>query len=113
MRPPPPPHPPALTATRCHRRFFAANDQTALGVLRALREAGRDVPDDVSLLGYDNIPEAEYVWPPSTTVRQDFGEAGRRALELLVAQIEGEPRTGTLVAREPELVARGSSGPPP
>jgi Periplasmic binding protein-like domain len=68
---------------------------------------------DVSLVGYDGIPEAEYAWPPLTTVRQDFGEAGRRALELLVAQIEGEPRTGTSVALEPELVVRDSSGPPP
>ncbi|MEU9328100.1 substrate-binding domain-containing protein [Streptomyces canus] len=92
---------------------FAANDQMALGVLRALREAGRDVPGDVSLVGYDDIPEAEYVWPPLTTVRQDSGEAGRRALELLVARIEGRPRTGTLVALLPELVVRGSSGPPP
>ncbi|MEH0474348.1 LacI family DNA-binding transcriptional regulator [Streptomyces sp. B21-097] len=92
---------------------FAANDQMALGVLRALREAGRDVPGDVSLVGYDDIPEAEYVWPPLTTVRQDFGEAGRCALEVLVAQIEGGPRTGTLVALRPELVVRGSSGPPP
>ncbi|MDX3586278.1 MULTISPECIES: substrate-binding domain-containing protein [Streptomyces] len=47
-----------------------------------------------------------------TTVRYDFGEAARLALELLVAQIEGGPRTGTLVALEPELVVRGSSGPP-
>jgi len=91
---------------------FAANDQMALGVLRALREAGRDVPGDVSLVGYDDIPEAEYVWPPLTTVRQDFGEAGRRALELLVGQIEGDPRTSRLIALEPELVVRGSSGPP-
>lgn len=92
---------------------FAANDQMALGVLRALREAGRDVPGDVSLVGYDDVPEAEFMWPPLTTVRQDFGAAGRRALELLVSQIEGEPRTGSLVPLEPELVVRGSSGPPP
>lgn len=92
---------------------FAANDQMTLGLLRALREAGRDVPGDVSLVSHDDIPEAEYVWPPLTTVRQDFGEAGRRALELLVARIEGRPITGTLVALLPELVVRGNSGPPP
>ncbi|MEU0451890.1 substrate-binding domain-containing protein [Streptomyces sp. NPDC006129] len=65
---------------------------------RSPRPARRRPPSPICLVGYDNIPEAAYVWPPSTTVRQDFGEAGRRARELLVTQIEGEPRTGTLVA---------------
>ncbi|MCX5240278.1 LacI family DNA-binding transcriptional regulator [Streptomyces prunicolor] len=90
---------------------FAANDQMALGVLLALREAGLDVPGDVSLVGFDDIPEAAYFWPPLTTVRQDFDEAGRLALDLLVDQIEGAGVRGGLTVVEPELVVRASTGP--
>jgi DNA-binding LacI/PurR family transcriptional regulator len=92
---------------------FAANDQMALGALRALREARLDVPGEVSLVGYDDVPEAAYYWPPLTTVRQDFAEVGRRGLDLLLEQIGGAPRTEQLVVVEPELVVRQSSGPPP
>ncbi|WP_411089446.1 LacI family DNA-binding transcriptional regulator [Streptomyces sp. 061-3] len=90
---------------------FAANDQMALGVLLALREAGLDVPGDVSLVGFDDIPEAAYFWPPLTTVRQDFDEAGRLALDLLVDQIEGTGGRDGLTVVQPELVVRGSTGP--
>ncbi|MFD8221824.1 LacI family DNA-binding transcriptional regulator [Streptomyces sp. NPDC059697] len=90
---------------------FAANDQMALGVLLALREAGLDVPGDVSLVGFDDIPEAAYFWPPLTTVRQDFDEAGRLALDLLVDQIEGAGGRDGLTVVQPELVVRGSTGP--
>ena len=57
---------------------FVANDQMALGMLRVLHEAGRDVPRDVSIVGFDDVPEAAYFTPPLTTVRQDFMEMGRR-----------------------------------
>jgi DNA-binding LacI/PurR family transcriptional regulator len=71
---------------------FAANDQIALGLLHALREAGRDVPGDVSVVGFDDIPEAPYLSPPLTTVRQDFDEVGRQAMRLLIQQIDsGKP----------------------
>ncbi len=69
---------PAVTAV------FAANDHMALGALRALDEAGRRVPQDVSIVGFDDVPEAEYFRPPLTTVRQHFPEAGRRAVRLLL-----------------------------
>ena len=59
---------------------FAANDQMALGVIRALHELGLRIPDDLSVVGFDDIPEAAYFTPPLTTVRQDFNEVGRRAL---------------------------------
>ena len=93
--------------------IFAANDQMALGVLRALRESGADVPGDVSLVGFDDVPEAECFWPPLTTVRQDFAEVGRRSLELLLQQVEGSQRSGQHIVVEPDLVVRESSGPPP
>jgi DNA-binding LacI/PurR family transcriptional regulator len=91
---------------------FVANDQMALGVLRALHERGRRIPGAVSVVGFDDIPEAQYFTPPLTTVRQDFGEMGRSALRLLldVMQDGGEPPTRLTVA--PELVVRRSTGPP-
>jgi DNA-binding LacI/PurR family transcriptional regulator len=66
---------------------FVANDSMAVGVLRAFRESGRGVPGDVSVVGFDDVPEAAYFSPSLTTVRQDFGEVGRRSLALLLEQI--------------------------
>jgi len=87
---------------------FVGNDQMALGLLRSLHEAGRDIPKDISIVGFDDIPEAAYFTPPLTTVRQDFTEAGRRCLRLLVGLIEtDEPCSNVMVA--PELVVRNSS----
>jgi DNA-binding LacI/PurR family transcriptional regulator len=67
---------------------FVANDQMALGLLRAFAEAGRAVPDDVLVAGFDDVPEAEFYSPPLTTVRQDFATVGRRSVEMLIARIE-------------------------
>jgi DNA-binding LacI/PurR family transcriptional regulator len=69
---------------------FAANDQMALGLLHAFREAGLDVPGDVSVVGFDDIPEARHYWPPLTTVHQDFSEIGRRAVAILLGELHGE-----------------------
>jgi len=93
--------------------IFCANDHMALGVLRALNEAGRGIPGDISVVGFDDIPEASYFTPPLTTVRQDFGELGRRGLELLVAQVEGEAGSKERVLVAPELVLRGSTAAAP
>ncbi|NKF31333.1 substrate-binding domain-containing protein, partial [Pseudomonas sp. BGM005] len=68
---------------------FCANDQMALGLLRALAEAGRAVPGDVSVVGFDDVPDAANYRPPLTTIRQDFAALAHRAVELLVAEIEG------------------------
>jgi DNA-binding LacI/PurR family transcriptional regulator len=89
---------------------FVANDQMALGLLRRLHEAGREVPGQLSVVGFDDIPEAAYFSPPLTTVRQDFAELGRRCLHILLARIEGEPGPMRVVV-EPELVVRDSAGP--
>ena len=97
---------PAVTAV------FAANDQTALGLLRALHQHGRSVPDDVSVVGYDDIPEAAYLVPPLTTIRQDLNEVGRRGVELLISLVAGTP-TERHVVVAPELVVRASTAPPP
>jgi DNA-binding LacI/PurR family transcriptional regulator len=68
---------------------FAANDQMALGVIHAFREAGLDVPRDVSIVGFDDIPESAHFWPPLTTVRQDFGDLGVRCVTMLLDLIQG------------------------
>lgn len=97
-----------LAGDRTVEAVFAANDQQALGVLRAFREAGRSVPGDVLLVGFDDVPEAAYYWPPLTTVRQDFGALGRGSIELLVAQLGGGPVPPPVVVPA-ELVVRSSS----
>jgi DNA-binding LacI/PurR family transcriptional regulator len=70
---------------------FVANDQMALGLLRAFREAGIDVPGEISVAGFDDIPESEYFAPPLTTVRQDFGAVGRSSIGVLLDRIENGP----------------------
>lgn len=105
-------HGQVLAADDTVTAVFVANDQMALGVLRACNEAGRDVPGDISVVGFDDVPEAAYFIPPLTTVRQDFAEVGRRSLEVLLDQVErGEPRSMRVVI-EPDLVLRESSGRP-
>ncbi|MGC3999383.1 MAG: LacI family DNA-binding transcriptional regulator [Anaeromyxobacter sp.] len=91
---------------------FVANDQMALGLLRRLHEAGRRIPRDISVVGFDDIPEAAYFTPPLTTVRQDFAEVGRRSLHLLLAQLGQGGRQWSRVVVAPELVVRGSSARP-
>jgi DNA-binding LacI/PurR family transcriptional regulator len=92
--------------------IFVANDQMALGVLRALHERGREIPREISIVGFDDIPEAQYFTPPLTTVRQDFGEMGRSSLRLLLELMRqtGQPPQRVTIA--PELVVRRSTGPP-
>jgi DNA-binding LacI/PurR family transcriptional regulator len=97
---------PAVTA------IFAANDQMALGALRALHESGRKLPSEVSLVGFDDIPEAPYFTPPLTTVRQDFDEMGSRSVRLLLRMMAGKrARSGTSV--RPELLVRSSTAAAP
>lgn len=91
---------------------FCANDQMALGVLRALAERGRRVPADVSVIGFDDVADAADYFPPLTTVRQDFDALGERAVAALIAAIEGAstPRTDILATT---LVRRSSTAPAP
>jgi DNA-binding LacI/PurR family transcriptional regulator len=92
--------------------LFVSNDQMALGVLRALHEAGRQVPGDVSVVGFDDVPEAPYFTPPLTTVRQDFGEVGSRSLRVLVQAVESHRAGSRSAGRSlimPELIVRAST----
>jgi DNA-binding LacI/PurR family transcriptional regulator len=87
---------------------FAGNDQMALGFMHACRDSGLDVPGDVSVVGFDDIPEAAHFHPPLTTIRQNFAEAGRRAVGLLLAELQG---AGGLDGEpvQPDLIVRGST----
>jgi DNA-binding LacI/PurR family transcriptional regulator len=90
---------------------FVANDQMALGVLLALAEVGRRVPDDVSVVGFDNVPEAGYFLPPLTTVHQDFEVVADQAVALAVRAIAGDVDHPP-VRIEPSLVIRSSTAHP-
>jgi DNA-binding LacI/PurR family transcriptional regulator len=92
---------------------FVANDQMALGLLRAMHEAGRRVPHDVSVVGFDDVPEAAYFMPPLTTIRQDFAEVGRRSLALLLQRLDQHDVPPERQIVPPRLVARESVAPPP
>jgi DNA-binding LacI/PurR family transcriptional regulator len=102
-----------LAADQDVTAVFVANDQMALGVLRAMHEANRAIPREVSIVGFDDIPEAEYFLPPLTTVRQDFDEIGARSLQLLVRQIQTGRRLPSAPRVAPRLVVRASTAMPP
>ncbi len=88
---------------------FCGNDNMALGLVRAMTERGRRVPEEVSVVGFDDVPDAGYFLPPLTTVRQDFSELGRRALSALVQRISSGPGAGSHLAVPAELVTRAST----
>jgi DNA-binding LacI/PurR family transcriptional regulator len=87
---------------------FAANDDIALGVMRAMTERGRRIPEDVSVVGFDDVPEAGYINPALTTVRQEFADVGREALRLLLGQLGAANREAESVRLEPVLMTRGT-----
>jgi DNA-binding LacI/PurR family transcriptional regulator len=90
---------------------FAANDHLALGILRALSEHGRRVPEDISVVGFDDVPEAAYFIPPLTTIRPDFDAVATASFDLLLAQIRSGRRLGDRRVLTPTLISRDSVGP--
>ena len=92
---------------------FTANDHLALGVLRALHEYGRKVPDEISVVGFDDVPEAAYFIPPLTTVRPDFAAVARASLDLLLAQFESGVVGELRQTIAPTLITRQSVAAPP
>ena len=90
--------------------IFASNDLTALGLFSALREKGLRVPDDVSIVGFDDIPEAGYLYPPLTTVRQDFAALGQMMMHKVLLELEDPGQGGTSDTPLPtQLVVRDST----
>ena len=98
---------------------FSSNDQMALGLIHAFRAAGLDVPRDISIVGFDDIPESAHFWPPLTTVRQDFRELGVRCVTMLMDAIRraehpaARPDDAAAVPlpAEPRLIIRTSVAP--
>jgi LacI family transcriptional regulator len=90
-----------------HLAVFCANDLIALGAMLAAREAGRECPRDVSILGFDGVPAGAFSWPGLTTIEKPAREMGRRAAQALFAEIAGRPQDGRtyLPCR---LIERGS-----
>jgi DNA-binding LacI/PurR family transcriptional regulator len=93
--------------------LFAYNDISAIGATWALREAGLRIPDDVSVVGFDDIPAAAYNTPSITTVRQPLERMGQIAAKTLIDRIEGSSDFVAEIAIEPELVVRDSTGSAP
>ncbi|MBP2479611.1 DNA-binding LacI/PurR family transcriptional regulator [Crossiella equi] len=91
---------------------FAANDHLALGVLRAMSERNRRVPWEVSVVGFDDVPEAAYFIPPLTTVRPDFAAVARETLGLLLAQVSDGEAAEPRRTIAPTLIQRESVAPP-
>lgn len=91
---------------------FVANDQMALGLLLALHTAGRHVPRDVSVVGFDNVPESGYYQPPLTTISQDFHQLGARAMEALLQRINHETNPRAAGSVTPKLMVRASTALP-
>lgn len=86
--------------------IFVGNDQMALGALSAATGARLEVPGDLSIVGFDDVPEAAFYHPPLTTVRQDLALAGRRAVALLLGESDAVPSV------HPQLIIRASTAPP-
>ncbi|MEN9342699.1 MAG: hypothetical protein RIR24_286 [Actinomycetota bacterium] len=88
--------------------IFTANDHLALGMLKALNGRGVSVPEDLSLVGFDDLPESPYFLPPLTTVRQDFAQLGELAMQMLLSDLAGTQRKKAATIK-PQLVVRESA----
>jgi LacI family transcriptional regulator len=102
-----------LARRRQFTAVFAYNDISAIGAIWAFREAGLRAPEDVSVVGFDDIPGAAFANPALTTVRQPLLKMGQIAAQTLIERIEGRGRYQPEIAIEPEFVVRDSSGPVP
>lgn len=99
-----------LEAGKSFSALFASNDTVALGAMAALRARGLRIPEDVAVVGYDDIPLAPYAAPPLTTVRSPALEHGRLAAEMLIQLIHGEPVDRANVTLDMKLIVRSSCG---
>ena len=92
--------------------IFAANDEMALGVMRALHELGRDIPGDVSVVGFDDMDVAHSLWPPLTTVRQDFAAIGHLSIRKLLDEVADGTKENDATVVPTTLVIRASTAAP-
>jgi len=99
-----------LARNKTFTALFAYNDISAIGAIRAFQEQGLRVPQDVSVMGFDDIPGAAFYTPSLTTVRQPLNRMGEVAAQSLLERIEGRKEYPSEIAIEPELVVRESTG---
>jgi DNA-binding LacI/PurR family transcriptional regulator len=92
--------------------IFAANDQMALGAMRALHELGRDIPGDVSVVGFDDMEEAHSFWPPLTTIHQDFTAVGKLSLQKLLHKVANRDAKNDRTTVPTRLIVRSSTASP-
>ena len=103
-----------LSKTHAFTAIFCFNDISAIGAIRALKDAGLDVPGDVSVVGFDDIQSAEYATPSLTTVRQPLREMGKRGAQVLLERIaDRDKEFPAEIVMMPELVVRESTGAAP
>ena len=93
--------------------IFAGSDEQAFGVAEAARVTGRRIPEELSVVGFDDLPISRWVSPPLTTVRQPLADMGRTAAEMLLAMIEQRELHSRRVELATELIVRSSTAPPP
>jgi LacI family transcriptional regulator len=104
---------PALPWGSGFTAVLAGNDQIAMGLLAGLHRRGVDVPGEVSVVGFDGIPEGEFLIPSLTTIGIDFEAGGRTALRNVLRLLEGQEPLGETAEVTPRLLVRGSTGPAP
>jgi LacI family transcriptional regulator len=102
-----------LTQPNRPTAIFAGNDRIALIVLQAAADLGLRVPDDLSVVGFDDIGQAEHSDPPLTTVRQPLTSIGELAAKLLISRVENGKTDPEIHLIDPELIERRSTAPPP
>lgn len=91
-----------LTAIVC------SADIIAIGIMKRYKELGKDLPNDLSIVGFDDISDAKYIYPGITTIRQDIGQKGKMAARIIVDNLENEVNTKTVITLEPILIERES-----
>ena len=92
--------------------FMCVNDQTAMGVMLALKARGYVIPDDFSVVGFDDIPQSAFIAPSLTTVRQPRTAIGRQAMAMLLDMLNGHPIDAAEHMLMPDLIIRNSVGVP-
>lgn len=92
--------------------IFCANDRMAIGAMQAIGEGGMNVPDDISVIGLDDIEVAAFITPPITTVKQSFSGMAEIGMQLLLQLLEGQELTKKQVLLDPKLIIRKSTAPP-
>lgn len=97
-----------LSHTEVPTAVFVAADMMAIGAIKAIKESGRKVPEDISVIGFDNIPLSEFLDPPLTTIKQPAFEKGEKAANILVKMLDNKKQIKSLLL-DVELIKRKST----